>query len=428
MRVSAPPRSVRVLGLALALVVSLSGLAVAGDWAGTTTTDEAGVAHVKNPTKPINPPVTAELKELWRLGGDTDDENEFFGVITSVQSDSDGNIYLLDSQLSEVKIFDGDGGWVNTIGRDGEGPGEFRQPAGMFIMDDNTVGVVQTAPGRLVLLNTDGEPAGEHALPQMEGQVFLRGANANHEGKHLVVAFMHNKFEQDKMTQGNYLACIDNEGTILATLLEEERLWVFANPVISEEVWDTFDRRWSIGPDGRIFAAPVHADYTINVWGPDGKLQHVIEREYERLTRTPEEVAEVKAIYEAFTRNAPNSTIEVEDYWKDIQNIYPRKDGSLWVLSSYGTNRQPDGSVGVFDVYDKDGRFTAQVTLNGQGDPQNDGYFFVDDKLFVVTDFLQAAMAMQGGGTDDEDDGEEAEPMSVICYELDLPELGAGEE
>ena len=79
-----------------------------------------------------------------------------------------------------------------------------------------------------------------------------------------------------------------------------------------------------------------------------------------------------------------------------------------------------EGVIGIFDVYDKQGRFTRQVTLKGDGDPLNDGYFFVRDRLFVVTDFLPAMMALQGGGGGEQEEEAEEEPelMQIISYRV----------
>jgi hypothetical protein len=76
----------------------------------------------------------------------------------------------------------------------------------------------------------------------------------------------------------------------------------------------------------------------------------------------------------------------------------------------------PKGALGTFDVFDAEGRYLRQVTLMGDGDPLQDGYFFVGDRLYVVTGFLDAAMAAAGGGS--EDIADEAEPMAVICYQV----------
>ncbi len=102
-----------------------------------------------------------------------------------------------------------------------------------------------------------------------------------------------------------------------------------------------------------------------------------------------------------------------------MQALSARDDGSLWVLTSTGNIDQPEGVVGGYDVFDEKGRLARRVTLKGQADPLTDGQFFVKDRLFVVTDWLDALMALQGGGGAAEDADEDAEPMEIICYQLD---------
>ena len=112
------------------------------------------------------------------------------------------------------------------------------------------------------------------------------------------------------------------------------------------------------------------------------------------------------------------ATVKITDMTKDVETIYVREDGSVWVLNSNGMRDNPDGTVGVFDVFDDKGRFLREVTLVGEGDPELDGYYFVKDRLYIVTDLLQAAISLQSGGQSFDIGDEEPEPMSVICYQL----------
>ena len=91
---------------ATALVMLTMGLnsALAGEWKGTTSKDKDGHTVVMSPAQGYEPSERIEMQELWRLGGESDDENEFFGVIADIQIDKDGNVYLLDGQLNVVKV------------------------------------------------------------------------------------------------------------------------------------------------------------------------------------------------------------------------------------------------------------------------------------------------------------------------------------
>ena len=95
-----------------------------------------------------------------------------FGVIAQLVEDDAGNIYLLDGQLSEIQVFSRQGEWLRTIGREGEGPGEFRNGSDLSRGPDGNLGVVQIFPGRIVKLTLEGDPAGNFPLPKVEGGGF----------------------------------------------------------------------------------------------------------------------------------------------------------------------------------------------------------------------------------------------------------------
>ena len=102
--------------LALAAFVSPA----AAGWQGKEVEKE-GVTHVMNPVKSAERPTTLKLEEEWRIGGE--DDEEIFGVITDIITDDDGNVYMLDAQLNEIKVYSEDGEYLRTIGREGEGTG-----------------------------------------------------------------------------------------------------------------------------------------------------------------------------------------------------------------------------------------------------------------------------------------------------------------
>jgi hypothetical protein len=422
------------LGLSLLSAFLLVGLvlssASAGDWKGEEVTKD-GVLHIMNPATTMEKAGEVRMKELWRLGGFSDDPDEFFGVISRITSDSQGNIYLLDSQLSEVKIYTPDGEYLNTIGREGEGPGEFRRPSDMFFLPDGNVGVMQTVPGKIVQLTTSGDPAGEFPVPQPEGGGFqvLRGAQL--AGKNLALVRMTQEINQEQQSvKLNFgIDLVNPDGEVISNLESKKPTLNFANAVVTEDMFDTFENRWTVGQDGRVYAAPDRDNYIVKVWGTDGKLDRIITREYEHYKRSAEQKERTEKIWSGFLQRVPNAELRISDIDKDIQNIYVRDDGHLWVLTSRGSRDRPEDSVGVFDIFDKDGRYVRQVTLYGQGDPREDAYFFDGDRMYVVTGFLNAALAAQGGTTAEDEDvaEEEATPMEVICYRVDTPVVAKGE-
>ena len=54
------------------------------------------------------------------------DPNLLIGTVSSITSDSNGRVYIADSDQFTIHRFDADGTFLESFGRDGEGPGEFR--------------------------------------------------------------------------------------------------------------------------------------------------------------------------------------------------------------------------------------------------------------------------------------------------------------
>jgi len=422
--VSLSATRVGVLIVSLVLLVGTASVGVADDWKGATETRD-GIDYVMNPSEGMTGPVTITPQELWRIGGDSESDEEFFGVINQMATDPDGNVYLLDRQLSEVKVFSPAGEYLRTIGREGEGPGEFRQALDMFFLPDGNLGVLQLAPGRIVMLTPDGEPVGDHPLPENEDGATSTLVSGSCLGENILLVVSENAPQDGKVDITRALIMVDSEGNEIKRLLSSVRELEFVNFTFTETVWRTFDNRWRVGPADNLYAAEEYLDYAISVWDSEGNKKRVITREYEHWNRTDAQKEEMHDLFDALLQNQlPQYKIEISPHDPDITSIYPREDGTMWVLSSHGTRNLSEGTMGTFDVFDSEGRFIRQVTLMGEGEPIKDSYFFLGDRLFVVTDALEANIASRGGRRGAEADEVEPEPIAIICYKLDALKAG----
>lgn len=79
------------------------------------------------------------LTETLRAG---DDEPYFFGEIGDVTAQSDGRIYVADDDAAHVKVLAPNGTLQDTIGRKGEGPGEFQDPEQLVLARGDSLYVV----------------------------------------------------------------------------------------------------------------------------------------------------------------------------------------------------------------------------------------------------------------------------------------------
>ncbi len=64
-------------------------------------------------------------EKILTLGVVEGEPYEIFGHISAMKLDSAGNMYILDSQYSEVRVFNSEGVFLYSVGSEGRGPGEF---------------------------------------------------------------------------------------------------------------------------------------------------------------------------------------------------------------------------------------------------------------------------------------------------------------
>ncbi|MCP4544968.1 MAG: 6-bladed beta-propeller [bacterium] len=392
--------------------------ALAAEWQGRSVERE-GVIWIENPLEPMEPPLTLTPEKLWRIGGATDNDDEFFGFIGALDFDAAGNIYLLDIQLHQIKVFSPDGEYLRTIGREGEGPGEFRRPTGLYVRLDGTVGVLQRAPGRLVQLDPQGKPLPDFPLPPPEGEMHVL-VSGRGDGEDLVLVLGNTIFEPGKVTSERTLVRVDSASRITAEYTTGIRIRDMETRLVDETMWGNgFESNFQVGPDGRVYAGETWGDYRISTWAASGGDKRVIARALEPRKRTEEELEEVRELMQVFINHFPGAKPIISDYSPLIFSFLVRDNGSVWVVNDYDILDIPDDVMGVYDLFDDQGHYRRQVTLKGETHPLNDTYVFHGDRLYVLRGALEAAVAREGGGADVGDDGEEPEPMSLVCYRLD---------
>ena len=87
--------------------------------------------------------------------GDFDDPDIGFSRVAGVDVDRDGNIYVLEASVPEIRVYSPDGVLLRRIGRRGAGPGEFERAPRFGVVGD-TVWAVAQRPDRITLFDRDG--------------------------------------------------------------------------------------------------------------------------------------------------------------------------------------------------------------------------------------------------------------------------------
>jgi hypothetical protein len=124
-------QSVFIISIIASLLYSCSQQGQDESWQAVTK-KEGRVTTITNPKNPKYGEVQLDIVEDLSIGND-DDANYQFYRVSNILLDEEENIYALDSGNCRVQMFDKNGKYLQTMGRKGQGPGEFMNPSAFYI-------------------------------------------------------------------------------------------------------------------------------------------------------------------------------------------------------------------------------------------------------------------------------------------------------
>ena len=100
----------------------------------------------------------AKIELIRTIGGLDAEENLSFDEPNDIVRDSAGNLYILDAGNNRIQKLDSAGKFIKTIGRKGQGPGEFQSAHSMDIDNENNLFVFDVRTRRIEVFSSDGKP------------------------------------------------------------------------------------------------------------------------------------------------------------------------------------------------------------------------------------------------------------------------------
>jgi hypothetical protein len=318
------------------------------------------VTVVHNPAQPLDPDWAIAFEEELTLGGDQGPEEAILYRPRSILVDERGDMYVSDYQDAVIKVFDAEGRFVRTIGRKGEGPGEFQAMTDTAFLPDGRLLVLDIRSRRTSLFDRNGNFLRSHPwknscfdilLTDAEGYLTDENVYAGEERKVLVTKF---DFEGNQLERwGEFTAFGIQMKRVGDTMLS------ITTPYTPRSIFAGDQAR------GRLYHCLNHT-YLIEVYEAPGKLVRKIDRPYTPVPFTKEDAEEY---YDGFDRrgNAAFSQMAREVDLPEVKTITDGMGvddlGNLWV----GTN-EIDESGGAarraFDIFDPDGRYRARIWLD----------------------------------------------------------------
>ncbi len=137
-----------------------------------STEDRDGAVFVHNTAAAWGEEQKMRLELLKVIGGpDTTDSNLTFHKPTDIALDTQGNLYVADSGNFRIQKISPDGNFLDSFGREGQGPGEFQFLDGLVVDETGRIYVTDKATNALKVLSPEGKEIGALAAGKMTGKM-----------------------------------------------------------------------------------------------------------------------------------------------------------------------------------------------------------------------------------------------------------------
>ena len=350
--------------------------------------DSAGIEIVENgePPAAATDTLAAPAAAIGVLEGAP--EYQLYGARAALRM-RDGRIAVANSGTKELRFYAPDGSFVGASGREGEGPGEFREMASLFRLTGDSLLVYDWRTRRLSLMDPQGGFVRSVGMPMPErrfpfpigvlddervvvrlGRMFGRGAPPADGLVPDTVQLALFDWRSDSAALGEPFARLPGGDMYLASGGSARNRWISMMSVLLAPSASTEVR-------GSLVYHTLGDRYEIQVLGADGRLRRVIRRGH-----TP--VPITSAMHEqAVERNLENIEDEnqkkrqrtmiqgmpVPEVLPAIQRLTVDRAGRVWSQRYSAWEDEP----GTWDVFDERGGWIAAVQMPARFRPTDIG-------------------------------------------------------
>lgn len=164
----------RAYGVLCSALVLVTPLACGAGEGGTEVITRCAVSGGRgsSPEETVSSEFAPDDVETWRvdevlsLGTARGDTTQQFGLISDVEIDGSGRLYVADVHARRILVFRRDGTRIRSLGREGEGPGEFAGVLEVAVTSGDSVRVFDLRLWRETVFDRGGEWVRTDALPQ----------------------------------------------------------------------------------------------------------------------------------------------------------------------------------------------------------------------------------------------------------------------
>jgi hypothetical protein len=246
-----------------------------------------GVKTIMNPDYPRDGLFRYKMADVLTLGKEEEPEEAILFFPYKIRVDSNNNIYVLDAEDMNIKIYDSHGKWIRNVGRRGQGPGEYMSINDFDVSGDGRIFISDIRQRRVSILCNDGsfvfnflvEGSCGRLRVDTEDRVYLeqfvsfspKGTSGSRDQEIIIKRTNsrgENLIEYGKFPAGKFVWRPKRENDGLH--------------IISHTSQDAYSTSWIVDKSGRIYLCN-NRDYLISILNQKGKPIFRFGREFTKI-------------------------------------------------------------------------------------------------------------------------------------------------
>jgi hypothetical protein len=299
------------------------------------------------------------LEEDLSIGADEGDENYMFSGPVDIDSDSKGNIYVLDYKELTLKKYDNKGTFKKEIARKGQGPGELEYPYGFCIDLNDLIYILDFMEKRIEVFDSDG--VFQNAI-KLDVRAENIAVNPNNE---IILNHDETVFENEKtMKRISRIGKLQVKEGLITDFFSLEKPGFRAIQRGAEYRVETPYERFAVDSKGYVSIGTTNK-YEIALYNPEGRLTRKFARDYRPIPLESETIKKVMAqLSESTPGNRLEEYKELLKNYKIFENISADERGRIWIIIHQPPIEKLITKDTVIDIFSSEGEYLSQIRID----------------------------------------------------------------
>ncbi len=290
------------------------------------------------------------FNEDLTIGVDEGEADYMLYSPVDIDSDKEGNIYILDLRDAQVKKYNSEGLFIGNIGRKGQGPGEFDRPNHLELDSFDRILVADPYQRKFEFLARDG-----NHIKSIRMESYVTSLACGRDGL-VLVGYGWNDSEGN---QEHRLGRLDSDTGEVTDIFSQKQYWPAR--LMNDRLRYDFPYfvRAGIDSQNRIIVG-VAIDYEIRVLDAEDKLAFMFRKVHDKEPVKGEMLEQITNI----TLKGPNPYVQ-NPFFPVFESLSIDEDDQIWIQHYRPKWTDHIRTETVYDVFSPEGIFQFTTKLPG---------------------------------------------------------------